>query len=227
MRLTLDKEVRERFPDLKLALVEVRGVVVKKQAEGLNELKQEVLSWVRENYRLETLKDVPIFRLYRDFFWRLNIDPTKIRPASEALVRRVLQGKSLPNINTVVDAYNLASIKTGVPLAVFDAEKLKGDLMMRFARKGEKFLGIGMKEPVTLKGGELVIADEEKLIAIYPYRDSDEAKVTESTTNILVVSCGVPGVDAERLRDAAKTAVDFIGRFCGGAPGDIILVGGA
>jgi len=99
---------------------------------------------------------VPIFRTYRDFFWEIDIDPTKTRPASEALVRRVLQGKTLPTINTLVDAYNLASLTSGIPLAAFDYQSLEGELEMRFARKGEEFLGIGMDGPKSLDGGEIV-----------------------------------------------------------------------
>lgn len=103
--------------------------------------------------RVNDVKDVPIFRLYRDFFWRLGIDPTKNRPAAETLVRRILAGKPVPSINSVVDAYNLASVKTLVALAVFDADKLRRELMLRFARVGEEFLGIGMEKPLHLSGG--------------------------------------------------------------------------
>ncbi len=63
---------------------------------------------------LEGLKDEPIFRTYRDFFWTMGVDPTKVRPAAEALIRRILVGRSMPRINTVVDAYNLASMTTHI-----------------------------------------------------------------------------------------------------------------
>ncbi|MEA1905109.1 MAG: phenylalanine--tRNA ligase beta subunit-related protein, partial [Candidatus Hadarchaeota archaeon] len=64
--------------------------------------------------------------------------------------------------------------------------------------------------------GEVVISDAEKLVAIYPYRDSDETKVTPSTENVLLLVCGVPGIREETLQDALNTAVDYITRFCGG-----------
>jgi len=174
---------------------------------------------VRDDYSLDSVKDHPTFRAYRDFFWSIKIDPTKIRPAAEALIRRILAGKTLPCINTLVDVYNLTSIKSRIALATFDADQLEGDLLMRFAEEGEQFYGIGMEKPLILKGGEIVVSDEEKLVAIYPYRDADNTKVTEKTENITVVVCGVPGIPKQDLENASQVAVEYIKRFCGGEKG--------
>jgi DNA/RNA-binding domain of Phe-tRNA-synthetase-like protein len=187
--------------------------IQKKDAE-LEKFKLEVMKQVRNEYDLDAVKDHPTFRAYRDFFWRIGIDPTKIRPAAEALIRRILAGKTLPCINTLVDAYNLASIKSRIALATFDADKLEGNLLMRFAQEGEQFYGIGMEKPLILKGGEIVVSDNEKLIAVYPYRDADNTKVTQETENILIVVCGVPGIPKETLENASRVALDYINRFC-------------
>jgi DNA/RNA-binding domain of Phe-tRNA-synthetase-like protein len=162
------------------------------------------------------LKDLPNVRAYRDFFWSIGVDPTKSRPASEALIRRVLSGKKIPNINTLVDAYNYASMKTEIALAAFDVDGLKGDLIMRFARKSENFLGIGMKKPASLEGGEIVISDGEKLIAIYPHRDAEKTKITERTWNVLLMVCGVPNIDDRKLLEARQVAEEYIMKFCDG-----------
>ena len=115
----------------------------------LEEFKEEVFVEVKSRFTLESLKDEPVFRAYRDFFWRIGVDPTKVRPAAEALIRRVLGGRSIPRINTVVDAYNLVSMTTCIALAAFDVSRLNGDIIMRFADKGEEFFGIGMDKPAT------------------------------------------------------------------------------
>ena len=171
---------------------------------------------VKEKYNLNSVRNLPIFRAYRDFFWRVGIDPTKNRPAAEALIRRVLGGRTIPSINTLVDAYNLASIKTEIAIAAFDSNKLKGDLLMRFAEKREKFLGIGMEKPMLLQGGEIVVSDSEKLVAIYPYRDADSTKITEKTKNVMLLVCGVPGIGEETLQNAAEVALQYITGFCDG-----------
>ncbi len=216
MSLKVERELRRRFPDICALVGRVNGVKVGRSEERLKRFAEGIYDEVRRSYKLESLKDVPIFRTYRDFFWRAGIDPTKVRPAAEALIRRVLAGKPIPSVNNVVDAYNLASIKTCIALAAFDEEQLKGELTLRFAREGEEFLGIGMRKPMRLGGGEVVVADEEKLVAIYPYRDSDLSKVVESTKNVLLLVCGVPGIGWDLLARAGEVALGYITEFCGG-----------
>jgi len=216
MVLKISADLGERFPGLRVLVVHVNGVGVEREKVELQQFKEKVIEEIKRTYDLATVKDVPVFRAYRDFFWRIGTDPTKNRPAAEALIRRVLAGKPLPTINTFVDAYNLASIKSCIAMGAFDMGKLSGDLVLRFAQKGGKFLGIGMGKPTELKGNELVVSDAEKLIAIYPYRDADETKVTLATKNVLLLICGAPGIEEKILEDTAQTAIEHVTRFCGG-----------
>ena len=219
MDLKISADLVERFLGLRVLVVHVNGVRVEKEKVELQQFKEKVIKGIKQTYTLATVKDVPIFRAYRDFFWRISIDPTKNRPAAEALIRRVLAGKPLPTINTLVDAYNLASIKTCVSIGAFDAERIRGNLVLRLARKGEEFTGIGMEKPMVLEGNEVVVSDSEKLIAVYPYRDADDTKVTLLTRKVLLLICGAPGIDEKILKNAAKTTIEYITRFCGGEEG--------
>ncbi|MCD6235968.1 MAG: hypothetical protein J7J94_03125 [Thaumarchaeota archaeon] len=213
-RLLIDEEVRERFPDLTALLTELSGLKVQKSSPELEEFKKTVYERIRSRYRVEELKNESIIRLYRDFFWRIGVDPTKTRPAAEALIRRILRTGSLPTINTLVDSYNLASAESRIALAAFDAEEIEGDLVMRFAEPGERFLGIGMEKPRILKGGEIVVSDSRGLVAIYPYRDADRSKVTLKTRRIYLMTCGVPGIPLETLRAAEALAAQYVEKFC-------------
>ena len=215
MSLDVHADLKAQFPGLQALTSHVQGVMVERQNPELESFKMKLIEKVRERYDLESLRDQPTFRAYRDFFWRIGIDPTKNRPAAEALIRRIVGGKPLPRINTLVDAYNLASIQTEVALAAFDADRLNGSLLMRYARRDEEFLGIGMRKSINLKGGEIVVSDGEKLVAIYPYRDAENTKVTTATRNCLLLVCGVPGIRVETLLNAERVAIDYITRFCG------------
>ena len=210
----IDSELGTRFPDLNVLTLQLNGVKIQKKDAELEKFKLTVTKQVRNEYELDAVKDHPTFRAYRDFFWRIGIDPTKIRPAAEALIRRILAGKTLPCINTLVDSYNLASIKSRIALATFDTDKLEGNLLMKFAEEDEQFYGIGMEKPLILKGGEIVVSDNEKLIAVYPYRDADNTKVTQETENSTIVVCGVPGIPKETLENASRVALEYINRFC-------------
>ena len=171
---------------------------------------------IKEKWSIEDLREHPQFRAYRDFFWKMNVDPTKTRPAAEALIRRILRGNNLFKINTFVDAYNLVSMKAAVPIASFDEYTLNDDLYMREAEPGEEFLGIAMKHPKFLRGGEAVIDDGEQLVAIYPYRDADATKVTLATQDVKMLICGAPNISDEILSSASDLAREILTRFCGG-----------
>ena len=217
MLLKVDKTLETKFPSLSALVMRLEGAKVRLEDPKLEAFKGEVIERIKGRWALEQLREHPVFRAYRDFFWRVGVDPTKTRPASEALIRRVLRGRSLPQINTFVDAYNLASMDAAVPLAAFDMAWLSGDLLMREAIMGEAFLGIGMEKPVVLEGGEVVVEDDEKLVAIYPYRDAEAAKITVDTEDVLMLVCGVPNVGSDILNQAEKISTEYVTRFCGGS----------
>lgn len=214
--IRLSPGLRERFPGLAAQTVRFTDVTVAGESPELERYKEEVAERVRARWGVEELRDHPTFRAYRDFFWKMGVDPTKTRPAAEALIRRVLRGNPIPRINTWVDAYNLVSMESAIPVASFDADLLDGQLLMREAEEGEEFLGIGMDKPVVLGGGEAVIEDGSRLAAIYPYRDADHSKVTMKTRNVLMLMCGAPGITLEALEDSASLAMRVLPRFCGG-----------
>jgi len=196
----------------------MEGLQVENSDPALESFKREVQERTRGRIAsLDEVKDRPVFRAYRDFFWRVGIDPTKVRPAGEALTRRILGGRDLPTVNTVVDAYNVASVETSIAIAAFDLEAIDEEsLLMRRAAKGEPFRGIGMTSPDSLTGVEAVIEDQKshRLVAVYPYRDSDDSKVTERTKDVLFMMCGVPGIDEPTLERARDLTREYVGRFC-------------
>jgi len=201
----------ERGLDLEISYAIVDGVSVQESSKELKNFLRERIGAVSSSHVLETLKDEPIIRSYRDFFWRIGIDPTKIRPSSEALVRRVLQGKELPRINNVVDCYNLVSMETLIAMGAYDLGRVSGSIEL-VRSTGEEFLGIGGK--VLTTDNQIVLRDRERIIAVYPYRDSEHTKITPDTKSLVVVACGVPGIEKQPLDGAAKLAFDYMERFC-------------
>ncbi|MCQ8893726.1 MAG: phenylalanine--tRNA ligase beta subunit-related protein [Methanolinea sp.] len=221
--MEFSQDIVASFPGICVAEGDIRSVRVTRESPGLEIMKKAIVQEIKSCYTLEQVKDDPLFRAYRDFFWSVGVDPTKTRPASEALVRRILAGKGLPSLNSAVDAYNLASAESGVPIAAFDADALDGDLMMRFARDGEQFLGIGMEKPLVLRRNQVIIVDSDRVIALYPYRDSHETKVTMETRNIHIVTCGAPGVAMEMVIRGYTLAAEYLERYAGGRASKAVI----
>ncbi|MEM3789363.1 MAG: phenylalanine--tRNA ligase beta subunit-related protein, partial [Candidatus Bathyarchaeia archaeon] len=117
-------EVASKFPQLAISIGTINNVRVERENQKIKELKKALYAEARAQHNIEGLKENPVIRAYRDFYWRLNIDPTKTRPSGEALLRRVLHGDEIPTISTAVDAYNLASMKTIIPISGFDRDTL-------------------------------------------------------------------------------------------------------
>jgi DNA/RNA-binding domain of Phe-tRNA-synthetase-like protein len=214
--IPVDGNLENRFPGLAALQCLLQGVKVTASSPEVEIYKREVIEGVKRRYDLDKLKDGKTFKAYREFFWRIRIDPTKTRPAAEALIRRILAEKPFPTINSLVDAYNMASVNTEIALASFDADKVRGRIIMRPAKPGEEFLGIGMTKPLMLAGGEIVLSDDERLVAIYPHRDAQYTSITLETRNALLLACGVPGIDEATLRHALDVAVAYVTKFCGG-----------
>jgi DNA/RNA-binding domain of Phe-tRNA-synthetase-like protein len=194
----------------------IKGV---RQTEGArSEIRHEVANVeeeLRSSYSIGEVKDVRTIRLQRDFFWRMGVDPTKVRPASEALLRRILLNKGLPRVSPIVDAYNLASVKTLLTFSAFDLARIDPPLSVRFSREGEVVVLIGQRRK-KLTGNELVLTDSAKVLCVYVHGDVDETKVTAATTDVLVVAYGIPSMPREELKEGLTVAANYIQRFAGG-----------
>lgn len=157
--------------------------------------------------------DVPGVAETRALFHRLDLDPTRTRPSSEALLRRVLQGKGLPRVNPAVDVCNLCSLELQMPLGLYDRDEVKGDLSLRVGRAGEGYTGI-RKQRVNL-AGRLLIADESGPFGA-PTADSAHTAVKSRTRNLMVVVfCPVERAGQD-LSVALERIADMLGRFCSG-----------
>jgi DNA/RNA-binding domain of Phe-tRNA-synthetase-like protein len=209
-------EVAAKFPELAISIGTINNVSVERENVEIRELKRALYLEVKAKHDIEKLKENPVVRAYRDFYWKLGIDPTKTRPSGEALLRRVLHGGELPTISTAVDAYNLASMKTIIPISGFDKDRLSPPFNVRFAEDNEPFTGIGTETPTALKSNMLVLADTKRVLCIYPHRDADQTKITEKTKNILLVGYGAPGITEQQLEEAVGTALNHIRATCGG-----------
>ncbi len=210
-----DKLARD-WPNLSLGLVVIKGVNVRRSDDKIIKLIKECEEEVRNNFKLETLKDIPEIRAYRNFFWRINVDPTKKRPSVEALIRRILRGKGIPLIFNVVDICNIISIRNLITISAFDLEAITPPLKVRYSRSGERVELIGGRIK-TLTGREIVLEDgKHNILSVYAYSDAEISKVKENTKNILAVAYGVPRIRIERIKKCISDIAEHVSKLCGG-----------
>lgn len=140
----------------------------------------------------------------RAMYKRVGIDPTKRRPSSEALLRRVRKGEGLPRINSMVDVCNWCSLEFQLPYGLYDAGRIEGDVTLRLGVDGESYPGI-RKDDVHV-GGRITLVDRLGPFG-NPTSDSARTMVTTATTDALLVVFAPWEIDRERLdRVLASTA---------------------
>ncbi len=115
-----------------------------------------VSEWA-ETHDADKVQSDFVFRAVREMFKKFGLDPTKYRPSSEALVRRVLREQSLPFIHPAVALNNLISLTSYLPLGCYDPEQMGPNLTIRLGREGETFASLRQK--IFHAEGRLVIAD--------------------------------------------------------------------
>jgi len=152
---------------------------------------------------------------YRDFYKLLGFNTKKTLPSVQNLIQRFLVKETLdriPVIHPIVDAVNIAALKTLIPLGVFDADCVEGEISLTLSRGGEPFQPLGSKEPEELAVDVLVLADNRKVLSRFCYRDSEVQKVTDRTRSIWLLGCQVPGVSNEAVYQALDEAEKHIKR---------------
>jgi DNA/RNA-binding domain of Phe-tRNA-synthetase-like protein len=158
------------------------------------------------------LKPPPESQLVRRMYSRVGLDPTKTRPSSEALLRRVRRGESLPRINSLVDVCNWCSLEFQLPYGLYDLERVEGPIELRLGRPGEEYAGI-RKETVHV-AGRLTLADDHGPFG-NPTSDSARTMVTIATIRALVVIFAPRQLEAGPLRAALEATADRVTRFTG------------
>jgi DNA/RNA-binding domain of Phe-tRNA-synthetase-like protein len=136
------------------------------------------------------------FAAVRAMYRRVGIDPTKTRPSSEALLRRVRRGDELPRINSMVDVCNWCSLEFQLPYGLYDAARIDGDVELRLGRDGESYGGI--RKDVVSVAGRITLADRLGPFG-NPTSDSARTMVTTATTSALLVVFAPRELDTARL----------------------------
>ena len=148
----------------------------------------------------------------RTMYKRVGLDPTKRRPSSEALLRRVRKGEALPRINSMVDVCNWCSLEFQLPYGLYDDGHVRGDITLRLGGAGESYAGI-RKDDVHVEG-RIALADDAGPFG-NPTSDSARTMVTTATVRAVVVVFAPIDVAEGRLRHVVDVTSARMSTFTG------------
>jgi DNA/RNA-binding domain of Phe-tRNA-synthetase-like protein len=167
-------------------------------SEALWEEMESAENDIRRTYTLELVNKRPSIAAMRQLYKKLGKDPNRYRPSAEALSRRIVLGKSLYRINTLVDIINLVSLQSGFSIGGFDNSKVIGALSITVGQNGEPFNAIGRGQ-LNIEG--LPVYKDERGCIGTPTSDEERTKLSLETTDLLMVIHSAAS-DKERLEEA-------------------------
>jgi len=205
-------------PLVRLGIVCAGGVSVGTNGEALEDAIRTTCAELMERHEGESPSEIEGTFQARSLYRAFGLDPTRYRPSSEALLRRVVQGKGLPRILNAVDLCNLFALRFLLPLGLYDALRIEGAVTLRKGRDGESYEGI-RKDAVHLEGRP-VLADRRGPFG-NPTSDSLRTCVTPATRALLMVIFAPAGYPGERLEGHLAAAREGIEVFLAPPGGNV------
>ena len=211
MKVVVSQEIERICPGFVGACVEAR-VKNSPYCEALWAEIRALGEQFRGELTTESLKELSGIAATRRVYKACGKDPSRYRPASEALIRRMLQGKELYQIDTLVDLINLASIRYGYSIGGFDADRFVGDtLTLGVGQKDEPYEGIG-RGMINIEALP-VYRDAQGGVGT-PTSDNERTKISLSTTHLVVLINGYDGRE-DQVRANAEFILDLLRKYAG------------
>jgi len=213
MEFYIEKEVFAKYPHLKVGVLVIKDADNSSSNEEIGALSQDVEKKCIKQYEGQAVTEIPKILDWREAYKAFGYKPSSNRPSVEALLRRVLQSKGLPDINPIVNLYNLISIKHCLPLGGDDLDKVQGPIRLSIAKGDEPFTMLGSLEKDTAKGGEIIYRDDvEVLCKAWNYRECDKSKVTEKSKNVALVIEGLEHTSLNEIKNALNELAKLISK---------------
>jgi DNA/RNA-binding domain of Phe-tRNA-synthetase-like protein len=210
-------DIIEEYPDVRIGVVVCRGLTNKASYNQLVRLQQEALTAAKVNIGDQPITKHPHIASWRRIYRRFGTKPGDYRPSAENLIRRAIKTGELYQINTAVDIYNVVSVKYLIPMGGFDLDHINGTIRLRRSEGGEGFDPLGTKGPEETYNGEIVYADDSRILTRrWNYRDTVKTLITEDTVNLVMFFDASSEISIDVVQDAMDEFITLLRDACGG-----------
>jgi DNA/RNA-binding domain of Phe-tRNA-synthetase-like protein len=210
LTVTIDTALKEKCPRVALGCL-TATVKAETAPEALRAEMEAAVQKIAGLPEPKAVLEGPAVMATRRGYKALGKDPARYRGSAEALLRRIISAKGLPQINAVVDVINLVSVESRLPIGLYDLAHVKGDVVFRAGRPGETYKGIG-KYDLNLESLPL-FADAEG-----PHgsatSDSERTMVTADTSNVLAILVSFGG--SENLAAWMQRLTELLQKYADG-----------
>ena len=213
MSVQIDPALHSRIPGITFGYVTINGVQVREHDEKLWSAIEQLCQRLAGAYTLDNLGANNHISAVRGMQKAFGFDPTRYRPSSEALLRRVLKDLGIYQINTAVDVNNWCSLEFLLPMCIYDLRAVKGQMRIRLGEAGEQYQGIGRQ--IFQIEGKVIVTDDEGVMG-NTVSDSERTKVTHATQDIFLMIYAPAICNAQTIQQWAALAAQRMVEFNGG-----------
>lgn len=212
MLFTIHESIKHIIPNCRLGYIIINNANVRGTPPGLSQEFLKLQSEVAKIYNLNILPTIPRIVAVRNMYKKLDFEPSRYRPASEALVRRVLKNRGLYYVNSAVDVNNYCSIKFLLPFGLYDLDQIQGNVEYKIASEGN-YVNIAGNNVST--DGKPFLTDS---IGVFgnPTSDARRTAVTLNTRNFFSVVYADEEVSDDELAETLDFTAEMIVRYNNG-----------
>ena len=210
-------QVLTKYPRIHIGVLVGQNMDNTRQIPTLYDLQKEAVKNAQTQIGDHQPTKHPHIASWRQLYRSFGTKAGDYRPSAEALVRRSIKTGKLPRINNAVDLYNIVSVKHIIPMGGFDLDTIDGDIYLRFSEGGELFIPLGSGNPEQTYDGEVVYADDSRILTRrWNFRDADASKITEETSNLVMFLDATPEIPVEKVKSALNELESFYEKQCAG-----------
>jgi len=216
--IRISDELKSCCPNLRLGCIETDVKINESSSDFLSEMASKIQQ-IAQSLSIESVNKIPTIAASRKGYKACGKDPARYRLSAEALLRRIVSGKGLYQINNVVDQLNLVSISTGFSIGGYDADQIHGDIILGIGRADEPYSGIGRGELNI----EFLPVFRDQIGAFgTPTSDSSRTEVSNQTCRFLMV---ILDFESDNLLDEALLiAQKLLLKYCSAENIDIRII---
>lgn len=213
MEITVDPKIKEIVPEFKIGIIHYNNITVSdspQMLKGRLQLFQEQLFFDLED---KDLFDFPGLLEWKLVWKALGADSNRYRPAAEALYRRIKKQNYLAPVHSGVDMNNFLSLQYEIPLGLYDADLIDGNVEITVGTDNDQYEGINHR--LNTLSNILITKDRQSAFGS-PYVDSKRTAVTEQTKNALHVFYLRPSMDRDTALEMLTAASNMFTGINGG-----------
>ena len=213
IKIQISETIKDTIRSMQFGLVDARDVSVLPAGVNFESELQRLEQELQTKFADKAPSDNPVVSAVRRMYRQVGWEPTKYRPSSEALIRRLLQGKGLYRINNLVDYGNLVSARFHIPMGLYDLDKVEGQPVMDVGKEGESYQGISKLEIHAT--GKIILRDDKGVFG-NPTADSARTSIQDTTQHVLAVFFAPATVESTWLRKTIDELAGFYETFSSG-----------